>query len=59
MFEKQRGGTPHIPFEVIWSGFKLGWGHHTKVLEKLGWGHRTTLKVQIQESDGWVAGRFV
>ena len=58
VWELGRGGTPHIPFEVIWSDFKLGWGHRTKVLEQLGWGHRTTLKVQIQEPDGWV-GWFV
>ena len=56
LYVEAEGGTPHIPFEVICSDIKLGWGHSTKLLEQLGWGHRTTSIEQIQEPGGWVGG---
>ena len=56
MFEKQEGGTPHIPIEVIWSEVQTRMGTLHKLREQMGWGHRTTMKEQIQEPGGWWVG---
>ena len=57
MFEKQRGGTPHIPIEVMWSDVQTRVGTPHKALEQLGWGHRTKyLFKKIHMVGGWLGG---